>query len=376
MEHASKGFIQQVRQRPGLYVGDTGAYGLHRLPLILLHAGAAAAREGRGDEVSLSLEASGACSFSFNGLLWPRPLELQPPRDVLERLLSLSDNALRAPRPQGAPETCLFSPHEDLAIANALSSTLELALWSEGRGWRQSFREGEPAGPLQAVLEGGAVSPQGTRIRLTPDRSLFEQARWSHVGLAFRMRELAALHEGVIYRLRDEVRGHEESYRFVHGLADLAAQLSAPLLPLHAPWSFEGQYGTTHVRAAFQWCRHPGSLMLSWVNQLRASGGTYLSGLCSGIHAALHHYATASGRASELWGYIPSVLLEGLTVVLEITLPQPVWRGSIKGELANEECEFELSHLSSSWLQRAFAENPLVAEQVLDLVSARYVARG
>ncbi len=379
MPSTSSDLLRQIRQRPGMYVGDTGGYGLHRLPLLLLQAGALAASEGRGDEVSLHLEEVGACSFSFNGPLWPSRLVPEAPGDSLARLFTLADADLQAPRPDGAPEPFLLvSPYEDLALVNALASKLEVTLSAGGSTWLQSFRCGESAGPPRALpaSEGGSPPFRGTRIHFVPDPSIFDRPRLSLLGLSWRMEELAALHERVSFRLRDDARSLETHHRFERGLVDYAARLSAPELPLHAPWSFQGSHDTTRIRLSLQWCETPGSRVSSWVNQLRASGGTHLKGLISGIHGALHHHAEATGRTSEFGGYIPSVLTEGLTVLLDVTVPRPVWLGPVKGVLANEECEFEVEQLVQTWLSQRFAEEPAVAERVLDHVIGRYIARG
>ncbi|PTL85616.1 hypothetical protein [Vitiosangium sp. GDMCC 1.1324] len=379
MSPPSSDLLRQVRQRPGMYVGDTGGYGLHRLPLLLLEAGALAASEGRGDEVSLHLGAGDSCSFFFNGPLWPSRLVPEPPGDSLARLFTLADADLHAPRPDGAPETFLLvSPYEDLAVVNALASELEVSFGAGRRIWRQAFRCGEPAGPVHEVpvKEDGPPSARGTRIRFVPDPSIFERPRLSFLGLLLRMEELAALHERVSFRLRDDVRQVETHHRFERGLVDYSARLSAPAFPLHAPWGFEGRHGSSRVRLSLQWCGAPGIRVVSWVNQLRVSGGTHLKGLVQGLHGALYHYAETVGRTQEIPAYIPSVLTEGLTVLLDVMVARPVWLGPVKGELANEECEFAVASLVETWLGKRFQEEPVVAEQVLEHVIGRYIARG
>jgi DNA gyrase/topoisomerase IV subunit B len=112
------------------------------------------------------------------------------------------------------------------------------------------------------------------------------------------------------------------------------------------------------------------------VNQLRASGGTHLKGLVEGLHGALHHYAETVGRMPEISAYIPSVLMEGLTVLLDVTVARPVWLGPVKGELANEECAFAVASLVETWLGKRFEEEPVATERILDHLIARYVARG
>lgn len=378
-EHASSDLLRRIRQRPGMYVGDTGGYGLHRLSLLLLQAGALAASEGRGDEVRIHLEEGGSCSFSFNGPLWPSRFVPEPPGDSLARLFTLADADLHAPRADGSPETFLLaSAHEDLAVVNALASELEVSLGSGGRCWRQAFRCGEPVGPVHEVpvSEHGPLPFRGTRIHFVPDPSIFERPRFSLLGLSWRMEELAALHERVSFWLRDDVRRVETHHRFERGLVGYTARFSASAQPFHAPWSFEGRHGSTRIRLSLQWCGTPGNRVVSWVNQFRASGGTHLEGLVQGLHGALFHYAETVGRTPEIPAYIPSVLTDGLTVLLDVTVARPVWLGPVKGVLANEDCAFAVASLVETWLGKRFEEEPVVAEQVLDHVIGRYIARG
>lgn len=368
---------RRIRQRPGMYIGDVGGYGLHRLPLLLLGMGATAASEGRGDEVGLRLEEGGACIFSFNGPLWPTHLLSEHPPGDLSPLFS--PEVSERVSGEGAPRTPLVgSIYEDLAIVQALSSRFEVLLGVGDKAWRQSFIAGEAAGPLLEVPNsmGGRAAFEGTRLRFVPDRTLFERTRWSVQGLSWRMEELAALHPRVTFRLHDDVRRREERHRFEGGMADFAARLSEPSTPLHAPWSFEGQAGTAHVRLVLQWCRAPSSRMLSWVNQSRTGGGTHVRGLVNGLGEALAHHAGVAQRTPDFSVVVPSAITEGLTALLDMTVTQPLWVGPIKGTLANPECEDEVARCVHHWLRERFERESAVATQVLEQVVARSVARG
>ncbi|WP_157758747.1 hypothetical protein [Cystobacter fuscus] len=179
----------------------------------------------------------------------------------------------------------------------------------------------------------------------------------------------------VTYRLRDAVLQREERYRFEQGLGDYCARLSAPALPLHAPWCFEGHRGTTRVRLVLQWCQEPGSRLVSWVNLHRAHAGTHLEGLLDGLRLAPHD-ATESRPHLRIPLYIPSELLNGLTVLFEVSIPQPIWDGSLKGDLANEECEFDVAELVQAWLRQRFEAEPVVTERILEHALGRYITRG
>lgn len=378
MEHSVADLIQNIRRRPGMYVGSMGNFGLHRLPLSLLHAGFIAAREGRGREQWLHLEADGACTFTFDGPLWPMQLASGPAADAFERVLTQDPVNPRAPRPKRGPVFLLDSMETDLLLVNALSSELECEVWTEAGAWRQRFRCGRPVEPLSAEPRGARprTSPVGTRIRFVPDASLFEWTRFSSAGLASRLEQLAGLQAGLTCRLRDDVRGQEARSHFERGLPDWCARLAEPHRPLHAPWSFEGQHKKTHVRLALQWAQGAGAGVLSWVNTLRAHAGTHLEGFTQGLHHALHDFAQATGRASEFDAYSHFVLKEGLTVLLDVTVPEPLWYGPIKGHLANKRVEPDVEQLVQGWLGAAFAQHPATAEQILEFVIARSVARG
>jgi len=180
----------------------------------------------------------------------------------------------------------------------------------------------------------------------------------------------------VSFELLDAVRNLEERHCFERGLVDYGARLSLPLGPLHAPWYFEGETRTTRVRLCLQWCRVPGRHLLSWVNQHRSSAGTHLRGLDEGLWRALCHYARVARRESELSLFEASLLTEGLTVLLDVTVPQPVWLGPVMGTLANAECEGDLARLVEHWLSERFEQESAVATQVLEHFIGRCVARG
>ncbi len=356
-----------------MYVGGLGSHGVHTLLHILLHAGFVAAREGRVREQSLHLEADGGVAFTVDGLLWPVRA------DAFERLLTQASFDPRAKPPGGAPiSPVLGSIPEDLALVNALSSEFELTVWTEAGAWRQRFRCGQPVEPLTPIPHGAPAhaSPVGTRIRFVPDGGLFTRVRLSGEGLAARMRQLAGLLAGFTCHLRDDVRGQQVRFHFEQGLADWCAQLTELDQPLHTPWRFEGRHEGTHVRLALQWTRRRGTGVWSWVNTYRAHGGTHVDGFASGVGRALHDVAVSLGREDDLGLFIPEVLTEGLTALLDVTVDRPVWLGPVKGRLANEDAGFEVAQLVNGWLRTAFTHHPATAEQVLERVIACYVARG
>ena len=116
--------IGSIRTRPGLYVGDTGANGLHHLLFWLLRDGAASPG-GRARTVRVMLGWDGAVSLQDDRhhaaptCAWLR--------NALEQLGSASD--------------------PDFVVANALSARFEISAWRDGEGATAVYEQGWRARP-------------------------------------------------------------------------------------------------------------------------------------------------------------------------------------------------------------------------------------
>ena len=75
----------------------------------------------------------------------------------------------------------------------------------DGYAWRQSYRIGEPAGPL---TRGEATDLHGTIITFWPDGSIFESTEWNFETLSRRLQEMAFLVRGLAIVLTDQRPAH------------------------------------------------------------------------------------------------------------------------------------------------------------------------
>ncbi|MCP3170016.1 DNA gyrase subunit B [Myxococcus qinghaiensis] len=362
---------QAIRRRPGMYIGDTYGYGLTRLAESLLLVGVIAGREGRVREISLSLGENGSCGVSFDGWPWPLPSGTSPIADVGRWLTFVNFDRDAEPRP-GMPRGVIFPvPYVDLGLVNALASALEVTAWTGGQRWRQRFREGLPQGELHAVAPGAepSASETGLHITFTPDATIFDPySRFSVKWLKERLASFSAFHAGISWRLRDEVSGLEARYQRRRGLPDYCVELSDSSQPIHAPWSFEGQAGTTQVRLALQWGEAHGHGVKSWANLRECTlDGTHHDGLVLGLRKALRARMKARGTEQEVLSFTDASLLRHLTAVVELVVPDTVWYGPTQEQLANPEAKADVSQLVSAWVEQALASHPDLESRVLQL---------
>lgn len=361
-----------IRKRPGMYIGDAGALGKARLVESLLLLGVLAARESRLREVSVSLDAAGGCSVTFDGWPWPMSEGVSPFAE-LEPWLRFANFDVEARPPPGMPWGVIFhTPYVDLGVVNALASPMDVVAWCGGQTWRRSFREGLPV--VTPPSTGLDLSPPssgiGLRITFTPDPVLFDSpAGFSIPRLTERLSALSALTPASTWRLRDAASGTQVCFRREHGLVDLCAERSASSRPLHAPWSFSGTSGSTQVHLALQWSHDPGVGILSWANHDACPrGGTHHDGLYRGLRTALRARMKALGLPPESHAFTDAALAERLTAVVSLGAPSTVWYGPVKEELANPEVRGDVSRLVARWVEQALATHPDVEARVLALV--------
>src|SRR5574340_928636 len=88
-----------------------------------------------------------------------------------------------------------------VSVVNALAARLDVEIHKDGYTWRQSYRTGDPTGPL---ARGEATDQHGTIITFWPDESIFETTEWSFETLSRRLQEMAFLVRGLAIMLTDQ----------------------------------------------------------------------------------------------------------------------------------------------------------------------------
>ena len=202
--------LGQIRQRPGMYIGDSGTFGLAHIVYMLLDATTQGGPTNQGKRLDLVVDGD---HLELTGDLGPLPtLEI--------------DEAFRG-EGEGKPPF----DYEWLTVA-ALGDPLELESWAPGESWAARVRRGnlerlEPPSKPHA-------SAEGFRIRFQPDRTCFEPGvRLESDRLAVRLRDLAALKPGLRISLNDARTGAEHVHRYPDGLADLlVSSLPRPVILL------------------------------------------------------------------------------------------------------------------------------------------------
>nr|BDT38313.1 DNA gyrase subunit B [Myxococcus sp. MH1] len=307
---------------------------------LLLTLGFVAARDGGAREISISLRAAGSCCFCVG--LWPWKLSCGTSAAQLEPWLT----------PQGGPlsEGLWQSPFADLGVLCALSSPLDVIVWTE-----------DDTAPR--------TSKSGLCITFTPDASLFEPPPCFDVPrLRERIEALSAFHSGVTWTLRDEATGTESRFLREEGLADLCRDLAPSPLGSQNPLCFQAKVGKTSLQLALVWTEGPGRGVVAWANLFaRNDAGPHRVGFRQGMREAISARLARRGVAARARCFDATALFEHLTAVLHIQVEKTDWYLMTRERRASAEVQATVTRLVAQWVEQALTEDPKLEAFVLKL---------
>ncbi|MDD9873044.1 MAG: DNA gyrase subunit B, partial [Deltaproteobacteria bacterium] len=385
--------LDPVRKRPAMYIGTTGADGLHHLVYEVVDNSIDEALAGFCREIKVAIHDDGSVTVSDDGRGIPvdeHPTEKRPAAEVVLTTLHAGGKF-----DEKAYKVAGGLHGVGVSVVNALSEWLELEVRLGGKIWRQRFERGDPATPLR---EAGETSDTGTKITFHPDAEIFKQGtEFSFDTLSQRLRELAFLNAGVRIAIRDERSGKEHDFRFEGGITSFVEHLSRARTPLHAPpiclsgeKSIPGKTGgkPVSIEIAMQYNDSYNENVFSFANNINTvEGGTHLVGFRTALTRTLNRHITAQqkeGAKGKPPGKLPESIggddvREGLTAVISVKLSQPEFEGQTKTKLGTPEVRGLVEGFLYKELLDHLEENPATARaivaKVVDTARARAAAR-
>ena len=410
--------LEAVRKRPGMYIGSTDGRGLQHCLWEIFDNAVDEALAGYCTKVEVILHGDGSAEVRDNGRGIPvdneRKTKLSGVELVMTRLHAGGKFG-------GGSYTASGGLHGvGASVVNALSARLDIEVDREGHTHAASFRRGvtgefDGDGPgadftrksgLRQVAR-VARNKTGTRIRFWPDRQVFlRDATFSYDGLAERARQTAYLVPGLTILVRAEAGAEarteadgaprEAEFRFAGGISEFCEHLatSAPVtdvIRLTGDGTFtetvpvlddRGHMTPTEVErtlevdVAVQWGTGYDTITRSFVNVIATPHhGTHVTGFDRAIVRTLNEQLRNARILKN--GDEPVTkedVLEGLTAIVSVRVPEPQFEGQTKEVLGTPAATKIVQQVVGAQLKQYFENPPRGAKQqaraVLDKVAA------
>ncbi len=367
--------LQAVRERPGMYIGDTSSSGLHQLVYEVVDNCIDEAMAGYCTAIYVTLHKDGSLSVEDDGR--GIPVEKHAKESVRQgRDVSALEVVMTILHAGGKFDKDTYKVSGGLhgvgiSCVCALSKRMIAEVFKD-QYFRMEFSRGKVSKPLEIV---GETNKRGTKITFWPDDSIMTVTEFDYDILAKRLRELAFLNKGINIHFHDDRNDEKEDINFHYdgGLVSFVEYLNEnknPLFPqpVYFMGMRQGVDGPVEFEVAMQWNETFQETILSYVNNISTRyGGTHLTGFSTALTRVLNQYIKEKNfLKTDKISVSGDDMREGLTAVISVKVPNPQFEGQTKQKLGNSDVASIVQQIAGEELTTFLQENPAIARTIVD----------
>ena len=387
-------FLEAVRMRPGMYIGNNNVHGLHHILLEVLDNSVDECTSGNASHINVTIEKDGTVVIEDDG----RGMPIEWKEDSQMSALTQVHVKPHAGGKFGGDDSAYSSSGGlhgiGLKCTNAFSEFLIVEVHRYGLKFRQRFENGGiPASEVEIfdandkkvgeILKGVELNlvkkgyatgitingkrtnveadPKlgtGTITTFRPNRNWFtkdmlwtapeKHVPWNFDRLDTRFRQIAHLYPGVVIQFHDyqSKPEHHETYVSKNGLIDYIVYLNEGEKPLHKPVAFsetievdvEGVKAKIKTEVAFQYAGEE-TQIYSFVNAIPTPlGGTHVSAFKASLTKAVKQFASNKKLLKKNQDFRGDDALLGLSAIIKLTMTNtPQFLSQTKESLTSPE---------------------------------------
>ncbi|MGJ4787463.1 DNA topoisomerase (ATP-hydrolyzing) subunit B [Leptospira koniambonensis] len=358
--------LEAVRKRPGMYIGTQDETGLHKMVYEVVDNSVDEAMAGHCTDITISILPDNIIEVKDNGR--GIPVAIHP-----EKNISTIEVVMTILHAGGKFENDAYKVSGGLhgvgvSVVNALSESLEVEVYQNGKIHQQKYSRGVPQGPVNVI---GDTTERGTVVRFKPDATIFTTTEFHFDVLTSRFRELAFLNKGLKLIVQDKRKSDSEKHEFIFdgGIVSFVEYLNENKHPLHKTIHFERNKDDVVAEIAIQYSDTYSENIFCFTNNINNNlGGTHLEGFRAALTRTLNDFLK---KDQQLVKKQPTALSgedlkEGITAVISVKIPQPQFNSQTKEKLVNAEIKGIMQTLTGEGLSLFFEENPAITKKILE----------
>lgn len=386
--------LEPVRKRPGMYIGTTGPDGLHHLITEIFDNSRDEAMGGYANRIEVSLLPDGYVRVVDNGRGIPVDKHRTTKVSALETIMTTLHAGGKFGGDGSGYKVSGGLHGVGASVVNALSVHTIAEVHKDGEKYRQEYQIGKKKYDVKKV---GKTDNNGTVISFKPDSTIFESVEFEFKKVVAHMRQQAYLVKGLeiiaidarkvsekidfddIYYLVDSgIDAPSFTFYFDGGLASLVKFYNKLQKPLHNNVFYtEKEIDNVAVEVALQYIDDISPRITAFANNIyNSEGGTHITGFKTALTRTINSYGKKNNLIKDAEGaFTGDDVLEGLTAVVSVKMPEIQFEGQTKSKLGSTEARGAVESVFGEAFNEFLEENPDDAKSIINKVTLAMRAR-
>ncbi len=379
--------LEPVRRRPGMYIGTTGPEGLHHLVWEIFDNSRDEAMAGRCSRIEVALLPNDYIRVADDGNGIPVGIHPKTKVSALETVMTVLHAG-------GKFDNNAYKVSSGLhgvgaSVVNALSVHAKAIVHQDGGIHMQEYKIGKPQGKVKQI---GKSKEHGTIIMFQPDGTIFKEGTaFDYQKIINHLRQQAYLVKELLITVVDareadpkelekvleknywlkgsELNVPDYSFYFEGGLMSLVKYYNKLQKPIHKNIFYvEKEVDGVGVEIALQYVDDIAERIIPFANNIYTrEGGTHVTGFKTALTRTVNTYCKKNEMMKEAeGGFTGDDVLEGLTAVISVKLPEIQFEGQTKGKLGSMEAQGATATVFGEAFASFLEENPDDAKVIVN----------
>lgn len=395
--------LDPVRKRPGMYIGTTGPEGLHHLIWEVFDNSRDEAMGGFANRVEVALLPEGYVRVVDNGRGIPVDIHKQTGVSALETILCTLHAGGKFGGEGSGYKVSGGLHGVGVSVVNALSAHVIAEVHRDGGYFIQEYNIGKPKAKVKKV---GPSKFQGTIITFKADGDIFPETVYDFKKIVNHLRQQAYLVKALQLSVIDareldekaqkklDLKGatylsdmhlevpHQHFY-FEGGLRSLVAFNNHYQTPVHKNIFYveknDVDQAVLSVEVSLQYVDDISARISAFANNIyNPEHGTHVTGFKTALTRTLNNYAKKNNFFSvkeKDAGFTGDDVLEGITAVISVKMPEIQFEGQTKAKLGSVEARGAVESVFGEAFATYLEENPDDAKAIINKVVIAVKAR-
>ena len=357
-------YFEHIRKYPGMYIGSKDAKGLLHCVKEILSNSIDEYLNGAGSTITVELLKNNGIRITDDGRGIPHGKHSSG-CSTLQACFGIANTGGKFDNATGQTGYNTSGGEHGTGgkAVNALSKKMIVTTSREGLKEIVEFSKGQFISHSEEKIDPNIT---GTSVEFYPDPTVLETAVFDVAAIRAMIQEFSFLCKGLKFIFVTE-DGKTEEFYSEHGLFDFMTYLNKDKNLITSPIYFEQEEDKFKLEVAIAYNSSYSSTVKLYTNNIPQEKGTHLTGFKTAWTAGLNTFARENKLLKEKETNLTgSDYEEGMVLILNFKMIDPVFKGQNKEELSSSEGRTYVQKLTSAAMKELFFTNKKDLKTVID----------